>query len=120
MTSTEFVYRDLNLIVTVVEQQMRDLQVVQRVKQEILEAIQLNDIRNVILDLSRVEFVGSVAFLAFLSIRREPGVGRVFVCNLTEPVREVFSLCKLIPGPHNPTAPFEEATSVEGALELLA
>jgi anti-anti-sigma factor len=107
------------LVATILEQRMRDAASVQQIKDEMLSAITATTPTAVIIDLQNVEFVGSVAFLVFLSVRRQPSVQRIILCNMLANVREVFQLCKLIPGPHNSSAPFEVAGSVADAEALL-
>lgn len=97
--------------------ELRDTEAIQRLKDELLAAVTLAKVRNVILDLGNVTFIGSVGFLVFLRIRREPGVGRIVLCNLGEQVRGAFLICRLIPSANSTTAPFEEATTVEAALK---
>jgi anti-anti-sigma factor len=104
------------LVVTLLPEQLRDLALVQQLKQEMLQALEAAHVANVILDFSNVRFVGSVAFLAFLGVRRQAGVSRVVLTGLDVNLREVFSLCRLIPTVNSPTAPFEEAASMPEAL----
>ena len=116
---TEFVQDGSTLIATILEKRMRDVGPVQQIKSELLSAIEAHSAKFVIVNLQHVEFVGSVAFLAFLAIRRQAGVERVVLCNIDDRVREVFQLCKLIPDDARPTAPFEVANSLAAATALL-
>ncbi len=59
----------------------------------------------------------SVAFLAFLAIRRFPTVDKILLCNLRDHVREVFVLCRLLNGTGTERSPFTEAASVADALK---
>lgn len=117
--STEFAEFESTLVVTLHEQRLRDSDTVQRVRESILERLKSDLVQNVVLDLGKVEFVGSIAFLAFLSIRRFPTVNKIMLCNLHENVREVFVLCRLLAGANNPAAPFTEVESVAEALKQL-
>ena len=118
-TETEFAEFDSTLVVTLHELRLRDSETVQRVRDAILARLKDGSVQNVVLDLSHVEFVGSIAFLAFLSIRRYPTIDKILLCNLRENVREVFVLCRLLAGASNPAAPFTEVESVAEALKLL-
>ena len=97
--------------------ELRDTEAIQRLKDELLTAVTLAKPRNVVLDLGQVTFIGSVGFLVFLRVRREPGVGRIVLCNLAEQVRGAFLICRLIPDRNHPSAPFEEAGTVAEALK---
>ncbi len=116
---TEFSTTGSSLIVTILEKRMRDAGPVQQIKDEILSAITAHSPRNVIVNLQQVEYVGSVAFLAFLAIRRQGSIERIVLCNLADNVREVFQLCKLIPDGTRPGAPFEVAESLAAATASL-
>lgn len=104
------------LVATIRIAELRDSDAVQQLKEELLAAVTLAQPRNVVLDLSQVKFIGSVGFLVFLRVRREPGVGRIVLCNLGEQVRGAFLICRLVPNEANRLAPFEEAATVEEAL----
>jgi anti-anti-sigma factor len=108
--------RGSTLIAKIKLAELRDTDAIQQLKDDLLAAVTLAKPRNVVLDLSQVRFVGSVGFLVFLRIRREPGVGRIVLCNLGEQVRGAFVICRLLPNETNRLAPFEEAGSVEEAL----
>lgn len=117
VSNTEFAKFESTLVVTLHEPKLRDAATVQLVKDSILAELKDGSIQNVILDLCHVEFVGSVAFLAFLGIRRFPTVDKILLCNLRENVREVFVMCRLLSGANNPSAPFTEVESVAAALK---
>jgi anti-anti-sigma factor len=97
------------LVATVLIQELRENEAIQRLKDELLAAVTLAKPRNVIIDLSHVRFVGSVGFLVFLRVRREPGIGRIVLCHLNENVRGAFALCRLIPDAAHSSAPFDVA-----------
>ncbi|MFO1063934.1 MAG: STAS domain-containing protein [Pirellulales bacterium] len=106
------------LSAVVLSSQLKDSKCVDQLKKELMAALAVGSCTNVILDLSNVQFIGSIAFLAFLSIRRLAGIQRVILTGLTDQVREVFSICRLIPTVNSPTAPFEECESVADALHM--
>lgn len=105
------------LVVTILADQVRDMSVSQKLREEIISQFKSSGANSIVLDFSHVRFIASVAFLAFLGVRRQEGVKRIFVCNLDENIREVFAICKLIPTANHATAPFEEAASIPQALE---
>ena len=105
------------LVATILMKQLRESDAIQQLKDELLAAVTLARPRNVVIDLSHVEFIGSVGFLVFLRIRREPTVSRIVLSNLNESVRGAFLICQLISENSHRTAPFEAATTTQDALE---
>lgn len=101
---------------TILIRELRDTEAVQRLKDELLAAVTLAKPRNVVIDLSQVQFIGSVGFLVFLRVRREPGVGRIVLCGMNENVRGAFLVCQLISEGRDKSAPFEEAANKQDAL----
>ena len=106
------------LIVKILESQMRDFARVIQIKETIITAVREVVPKTVIIDLSQMHFVGSVGFLAFLAIRREPTVENVVLCNLDANVYKVFSVCKLIPDGANTSAPLQLADTVDAAIAM--
>src|SRR5216110_950260 len=109
-----------NLVVSVLENQIREAAVAYRLRDEIISLIDEQKPANIVLDLANVKFIGSVGFLAFLGVRRHLGGGRIVLCNLSEPTREIFAICRLIPTEKNAGAPFEIAADTSAALAQLA
>ncbi len=72
-----------------------------------------------VLDLDAVSFVGSVGMLAFLGLRRLSGLDRVVLCNVSDNIRELFLVCKLLSNDPTQVAPFEYAREVDDAVEKL-
>jgi anti-anti-sigma factor len=107
------------LVAQIMVPQMRDIELVQRVKDELIEAIQEGNPRAIILDLSQLEFIGSVGFLAFLAARRTSNANQIVLCNLSERTHEVFALCRLIPHAARSDTPFAVQATVESALASL-
>lgn len=95
------------LVATILEERLRDIGVVNQLREEFLAEVNSNPTKLVVLNLRHVTFVGSVAFMAFLAMRRGPGVERVMLCEVDPNVKSVFEICKLIPTGDRPTAPFE-------------
>jgi anti-anti-sigma regulatory factor len=104
------------LIIKILESQMRDFAKVIQIKEAVITAVREVLPKTVIIDLSQLHFVGSVGFLAFLAIRREPTVRNVVLCNLDTNVHKVFSVCKLIPDSVDASAPLLIADTVEAAI----
>ena len=70
------------------------------------------------MDLIHVDFVGSVGFLVFMAIRREPKGENVVLCNLDPNVHKLFAICKLIPDGSDATTPLHLAETVGAAIAL--
>jgi anti-anti-sigma regulatory factor len=111
---------DGNLIVTILAPQVREAAVAYRLRDEIIQLIDQANPANLVLDLSKATFIGSVGFLSFLGLRRHFASGRIVLANLPHPIREMFAVCRLIATELNPTAPFEIAASKEAALTRLS
>ena len=108
------------LVVDVLPEQLRDFSVVQALREGVIGAIEQTQVKHVVIDLSRVKHLGSVAFLAFLAIRRQSGIDRIVLCGLSEFVQELFGMCKLIASSGGKNAPFEQAATREDALKMCA
>lgn len=105
------------VIATVLVPQIRDPQVVDTLRSTMLQAIDSSNARSVIVSLRDVKFMMSMAFLAFMAVRRRMGEGRVVLCDITPEIAEILSLCRLIPTEKMPSAPFEVASSLSDARE---
>lgn len=106
------------LIIKILDSQMRDFTKVFQIKEAIITAVRQARPKTVIIDLSQVNFVSSVGFLAFLAIRREPTVESIVLCNLDANVYSVFSICKLIPEGTDASAPLQIADTVDAAIAM--
>ena len=107
------------LVVTVLPQQVRDAEIAYALRDEIIALMDSSQPRDLVLDLGNLQFIGSIGFLAFLGVRRHLDGGRIVLCNLTAPVREMFTVCQLIATDPKKAAPFEAAATLESALARL-
>ncbi len=106
-----------NVVITLLDERIRDQERVTQIKDAMIDVVSTHPCKNLIIDMSRVEFVGSIGFLAFLAIRRASGIENAILCNLDENVKELFLLCRLISSDKVFNAPFQVASSVPYALE---
>ena len=113
-------YFDDSLVVKVLVPQLRDAQVAYKLRDDIIALLTDPQPIGVVLDLANVTFIGSVGFLSFLGVRRCLKGGRIILCNLSTPIRDMFGVCRLIATDTNAIAPFETAESASEALALLA
>jgi anti-anti-sigma factor len=109
-----------NLAITVAEPQIREAQTAYGLRDEMNALIDQHKPGNIVLDLANVNYIGSIGFLAFLSVRRKLGGGRIVLCNVSSPVRDMFAVCRLIPTESAATAPFEIASSLEESVSRLS
>jgi stage II sporulation protein AA (anti-sigma F factor antagonist) len=108
------------LVIEVLVEQIRDPDTSYALRDEMLSLIDPEKISHVVLDLQHVTFVGSIGFLAFLAVRRRLENGQIVICNLWEPVRQTFQICRLISNDPAVTAPFRVEDSLEAALARCA
>jgi len=105
------------VVVTILVERIRDQEKVTQIREAMTEVVGRQVCKNLIIDMSLVQFIGSIGFMAFLAMRRVPGIENIVLCNLDPNVRELFLICRLIPHNNETSAPFHDATSVASALE---
>ncbi len=108
------------LVVTVLPRQVREAAIAYALRDEIIALVDAAQVRDLVLDVRNLQFIGSIGFLAFLGVRRHLGSGRIIICNLSPPVRELFTICQLISTDQEKSAPFEAAATLEAALASFA
>jgi anti-anti-sigma factor len=108
------------MVVDILADQLREGEIAYRLRDEINALIEQHKPAHIVLDLAQVRFIGSVGFLAFLGVRRHLGEGRIVLCNLSAPTRDIFAICNLIPTETKPSAPFELSRTRDEALTLLS
>ena len=96
--------------------EMRQIEQVQEIKNQLLTGVKHYGPRKLIMDLSDLTFVSSFGFLAFLAVRREGDIGTIVFCNVDENVRQVFAMCHLISNAPGVRAPFSVQPTVEADL----
>jgi anti-anti-sigma factor len=104
------------LVVAITEPSLRDATACYGLRDELISAIDAAPVELLVLDLSLVEFIGSIGFLAFLSARRHVAT-EVILCGMSDSVHEMFRVCGLASGDSGKQAPFAVAETVEMALE---
>lgn len=108
------------LIVTLRVDQIREAGAAYELRDELLSLVDETNAKNAIFKLGQVQFVGSIGFLAFLAVRRRLQVGRVFLCELSPVLRQMFTACRLIASDTTSTAPFEVEDTAEASLASIA
>jgi anti-anti-sigma factor len=113
----EHTTHDSIVVVTVLVDRIRDPEKVNQIKEAMTDVVKSQVCKNLVIDMSRVQFIGSIGFMAFLAMRRVPGIECIVLCNLDPNVRELFLLSRLIPHDSASSAPFHETPSIPSALE---
>jgi anti-anti-sigma factor len=111
------------LVLTVTEPQVRsgDFELVDTLRQEMLDAVGQVRARKVVVDLSAVEYLGSGGFRPLLSLRKrlQEGGGEMLLCGLGTDVREVLLTSRLINAEGTSDAPFGVAPDLAQAIARL-
>jgi anti-anti-sigma factor len=98
------------LVLTITHPQLRsgDFELIDSLRQELLDAVGHSGARKVVVDLSGVDYVGSAGFRPLLSLRKRLQVtgGEMLLCGLSHEVREVFLTSRLINVSGSSSAPF--------------
>ena len=108
------------LVLSILVEKLRDPETAYSLRDEIMSQVDASETRDLVLDMKRVESVGSVGFLSFLSVRRHLADGNIVLCNLSDPVRETFQISRLISADSSQIAPFIATSTVDAALEKLS
>ena len=108
------------LVITILAKQIRDPKTSCALRDEILALVGSAEMSGLVIDLQRVTFIGSIGLLAFLGVRRHLEAGRIVLCNLADPIRRMFEVCRLVAVDSSMTAPFEVADSLKAALAGLS
>jgi anti-anti-sigma factor len=88
---------------------------------ELIEAVQAEGAKKVVVDLSRVEYMSSVGYGPLISLRgwvRQAG-GRLVLCGLSTVVYQMFEATRLLINPHSPQSLFEFTGTIQSAVEIL-
>jgi anti-anti-sigma factor len=115
----EHVIHGNGIVLTILASHMRDINVVNQIREAMLEAVAGSQCKNAIIDVNQVQFIGSIGFLAFLAVRRAEGIENVVLCNMSDNLKELFSICRLIPVNDSSSAPFRVAGTISEALDSL-
>ncbi len=110
------------LVFTVTRQSIEGDEVAEALRRELLECVQRVGAKQVVIDLSRAQYVSSIAFWPLLALRRrlqEKG-GRLLICGLCPNVADVFQTTKMISTTGGSDAPFEVAPNRTAAVDRLA
>jgi anti-anti-sigma factor len=111
------------LVLAITHTQLRstEFDVVESLREEMLQALAESKASKVVVDLSAVQQVGSASFRPLLSLRRKlhEANGHLILCGLQPDVREVFLVTRLIDPTGSSAATFGAAPDVASALARL-
>ena len=110
------------LVLTVELKQIRDYDLAEAMGKEFTAATGHEQAVNVVVDMGSVKFLSSVAYGPFITLRahvRESG-GRLILCNLSEPLKDMFETTHLLINPHSPDSLFEYAETLDDAIQMLS
>jgi anti-anti-sigma factor len=108
--------------VTVLEltlQALRDAPTAYALRDQVLASLGTPLPEHLVLDLRHITSIGSMGFLVFLALRRQSESSRIVLCNVSEPIRDMFQACRLISDDPSAKMPFELAATLEKALDRL-
>jgi anti-anti-sigma factor len=112
------------LVLAITHTQLRstEFDVVERLREEMLQALAESKASKVVVDLSAVQQVGSASFRPLLSLRRKlhEASGHLILCGLQPDVRDVFLVTRLIDSTGSSAATFGAAPDVASALARLS
>ena len=106
------------LIVTFAVSEIREAEVSNRLRDDISSMLDGSPVRNVVLDMGSVGFIGSIGILVLLAVHRriKPDGGRLVLCSVARPIQDMLAACRLAPSDDSDSAPFEIADNLEAAL----
>ena len=107
------------LTVTLQVDQIRDPDESYAVRDQTIALIDQTQPTHLVLDFSQVRFMGSIGMLALLGIRRRLTGGRIVLCQLSDVLRQMLTVCRLISNDADSAAPFEiESTPATATARL--
>ncbi len=107
------------LVLTILETHVEGDTIAEELREAMLGA--LGDARHAVIDLAHIQYISSVAFRPFLSLRRsllERG-GRLVVCGLNPVVGDIFFTTRMIDPEGHPAQIFDMQPGVQEALDHL-
>jgi anti-anti-sigma factor len=109
------------VIVTLTPARLEGDSMAQSIVEEMQAAVALSGVDKVVVDLEHLQYLTSANFRPFLSLRKhlmEKG-GRMVLCNLSDPVLQIFQVTRLIRSTGSATVFFEVQPDVASAIAFL-
>lgn len=111
------------LVLTVIPAEVRGDDAADALTREALAAVAANpEAKKIAIDFAPVRFLSSAGIRPLLRLHKElhPVGGRVVVCAMQPPVRDVMHATRLVTSSGHTQAPFEEQPTVEAGVASLA
>lgn len=112
---------DGTLVLTIDLEEVKDYIVAEELRYELCHAAKRYKADQIVLDLRNMTFMTSLACHAFLGLRNavRDWQARIVLCNMADFIRKVFAAKRLLtPSPSTGRVTFEEADTLEEALDL--
>ena len=108
-------------VLTILLDQIRQHEVSEQVAAEFSDAIKNETSPKVVVDMTNVEFMSSIAYLPFVGLRSKvlDAGGVLVLCNFSDTIKEMFDATRLLVNRRSPSAPFQFAESIHAAIELI-
>jgi len=89
---------------------------------ELIDAALQQPSPQVVVDLSKLQYMSSVGYGPFISLRArvQEGGGRLVLCGLSPVIKHLFEATRLLINPHSPGSLFEFTDTVPAAVALLS
>lgn len=109
------------LILAILVPEIRQHEIADQLSRELKSAIQDQPSPKVVVDMTGVELMSSVAYLPFVGLRSKvlQAGGAVVLCNFSKVIKEMFESARLLVNPRSPSAPFQFANSLDEAIEAV-
>jgi anti-anti-sigma factor len=110
------------LIVRITAPEIRTPQDSQALRNELLGYVDGLEKTRVVIDLEMVRFIASAGLLGFLSLRRriaQDPQGDVVLCRVSEDLRVLLQVCRLIPEQPGQPAAFQATATVQEAIAMV-
>ena len=110
---------DKTLILQIQSAQIQDPETSEKLGREMIAMADANDVHHFVIDFSKVQFMGSIGFLALMRFRRHLKDSNIILCGLNPTLQEVFQVCKLISSDPSIQLMFIAVDTVEQAQNLI-
>jgi anti-anti-sigma factor len=110
------------LVIVVELGEVKDFLVAEELRFELVHAVQRAKATKIVMDLSRISFMTSLACVAFIGLKQSvrESKGRLVLCQMSEFIRKMFHAKRLLtPSLSTGSVAFEEAETLEDAIQLL-
>ncbi|MGB0598435.1 MAG: STAS domain-containing protein [Rubripirellula sp.] len=112
VTGTE---EDGAFTLTILVDQIRDPMTSTALRNEMINLVDPISPKCVIVNFEKVQFMGSIGFLALMALRRHLTDSRMVLCGLSQSLKDVFELCGLVANDANEEVKFEVAENEQAA-----